>query len=78
MLEESLPSHWSEAAALVHVASMLGVNDDTLRGWNVVSRSRLMVLDEATGLCRFCDTGWQGRHALRELRYEIDHTGCSA
>jgi hypothetical protein len=30
------------------------------------------MLDEATGLCRFCETVWQGRNELRELRFQID------
>jgi hypothetical protein len=30
------------------------------------------MLDEATGLCRFCEAVWKGRHALRELRFDID------
>jgi hypothetical protein len=33
------------------------------------------MLDEATGMCRFCEAQWKGRHALRELRFEIDKVG---
>jgi hypothetical protein len=31
-----------------------------------------VTLDHATGLCRFCETVWRGRHGVRELRYAID------
>jgi hypothetical protein len=30
------------------------------------------MLDEATGVCRFCGALWKGRHALRQLRWDID------